>query len=351
MWLRIPVYKRQGYPPVKISVIIPIRNEAGNIKALLQDLDNQNYPADCFEVLVINDHSTDGSMGILQEMAGKVQYNLRIFSLPKEVLYPKKEAVTMAVGIAEGELIVCTDGDCRVQKEWLSYISDFYQSKEAKFISMVVDFYQEKTFFESLQTIEFASLIASGAASMQAGFPTMCNGANMAYPKKVFLALNGYEDTAATPSGDDEYLLQKITKAYPKEVFFLKNPETIVYTEPKETIGEFFQQRKRWASKWKFQKNQSVKILAFFIFLCNFVPVLVLILTVSGNYPFYIFLAQILFKCCIEFVYLGLVLKFLKKERYIKLILILQSFYMLYIICFGIVANFGKYEWKGRKFH
>ena len=334
-----------------ISVIIVVRNEADNILQLLEDLDKQTLKGDSFEVIVMDDFSEDDTYSIIEEFSKKSKFPLSVFSLQnKENLSPKKAAISQAISMAKGELIVTTDGDCRVSENWLACISAFYKETGAFFISGIVTFYDEKTFFEKIQTIEFASLVASGASTLNLGMPTMCNGANMAYPKKIFEEVNGYELVGQIASGDDEFLYHKIAKKHPAKVFFLKSRETIVYTKAKKTLSEFYYQRKRWGSKWKYYKDNIIKTLALFIFVVNFRLLTAFFLALSGYYSFIILIMQAALKFTFECVFLALVLCFFGKKNFIYLIFPLQLIYALYVVFFGMIVNFRKdYLWKGRR--
>jgi len=350
-WWRIPYYKASKQTQdnlAKISVIIPVRNEAQNIDFLLKDLSLQSYQN--FEVFIINDHSTDETVQIIKNFIKNNILNIQLLHLEKDYPSPKKMAITQACQNASGELIVTTDGDCRVKKDWLLNFACFFKEKQAKFISAGVTFYQEKNTFEKMQSIEFGSLIASGAATLSLGFPTMANGANMAYPLKVFKEVKGYEGVEHIASGDDEFLLHKIAKKYPTQVFFLKNKSSIVYTLAKQSLKDFEAQRVRWASKWSYYQSPFPKIFAIFIFFCNFGLVFSGILLISGNYPPKVWLIQIFLKYFIEYFFLQKILSFLNKKKYSLYIFPLQILYPFYVFWIGIKAQKRAYYWKGRHF-
>ncbi len=338
--------------PFLVTVIIPVRNEATNILALLEDLSEQLMDAKRYEVLIVDDYSEDHTCELVEAYIPKAPYALKLLHRSvRQHPSPKKDAITLGVKQARGELIVTTDGDCRVGSEWLAVLWQFYEKNQAYLISAGVTFDQERNLFQKMQTVEFASLIGSGAATLSLGFPSMCNGANLAYPKRIFEEVKGYEGFDQTASGDDEFLLHKIAQKYPERIYFLKHPAVIVKTKAQASVQAFFQQRKRWASKWKYYARISVKILAFFIFALNLSLVLATFLLILGHYPFSSWCMQVLAKCTVEWIFLGLVLTFLRKSSYLFLIPGVQLFYPLYVIIFGLVGLRGGYQWKGRKLH
>ena len=107
--------KSQIFGKTFLSVIIPVRNEAANIEALLTDISNQTYPKNAFEVIVVDDSSDDETVAIVKRFQEKKLLNLRLILLAeKTVASPKKRAIETAIKVANGVLIITTDGDCRV---------------------------------------------------------------------------------------------------------------------------------------------------------------------------------------------------------------------------------------------
>ena len=353
-WLKIKNFTpiHTFIPNTKISILIPVRNEATNIEALLSDLTKQSYSESLFEVLVIDDDSDDETVSLVKKFIPKANFSLQLIHLePSEKrLTHKKDAITLGIKHTKGELIACTDGDCRVGQDWLSSLAEFYQRTNAKFISGAVSFHYPKSFFEVFQCIEFASLIGTGAAFMQLKAGNMCNGANLAYPKQVFEEVEGYQNSPNIPSGDDEFLLQKIKQKYPDEVFFLKSKEHQVKTNAQTSISAFFQQRKRWSSKWNQHKDWRVASLAIFIFLYHFSCLTIFFLALLSNkveYKYFFFV--LMGKIMLEFVFLALVMKYFKQGYLWIWIPFIQMIYSFYVVFFAILPNKKNYLWKGRK--
>ena len=357
-WLKIPRFRPELFKNAKnmsqcqLSVVIVVRNEAENIIALLEDLSAQTLASDLFEVFVVNDHSTDDTAELVQAYQAKAQYPLHLLHLTAEEFTqsPKKAGITKAIQQAQGQYIVTTDGDCRVSPRWLELYAHFYQTTNAKLISGGVTFAPANTAFDRMQVVEFASLIGSGAASLQLGFPNMCNGANLSYARTAFEKVEGFKGTEHIASGDDEFLMHKIAQKYPKSVHFIKQPQSVVTTSPVPSFKKFFHQRKRWASKWSFYRDYKVKILAFFIFLCNFGLLFAFLMNIFGNYTLTTFLMQLCIKNTIEFIFLSLILSYLHQRSLIWWIPVVQIIYPVYVVFFGLLAQRkGAYEWKGRK--
>jgi cellulose synthase/poly-beta-1,6-N-acetylglucosamine synthase-like glycosyltransferase len=352
-WRRIPDFReveieRQASKPL-LSVIIPVRNEAERLPFLLEDLRKQSLAPDVFEVLVVNDASTDGTDEVVKEFAKTSTLNLRLLdSNGDSAASPKKRAIQTAIAHAKGSYLVTTDGDCRVGEHWLSTIVSCFENTGAKCISGPVTFTRESRLTDYLQTVEFSSLVGSGACAIAAGYPNMCNGANFAYEKAVFQEVNGFDGVDQIASGDDEFLLQKIAAKYPNQIYFLKSAEAVVQTLPHRTWRGFKSQRQRWASKWKYYRNSSPKILAVFVFSANVSFLLAGILFGLGLLSGHVAAAVMLLKILPEWLFIGAVLRFLRKAHTLMFIPLVQIFYPWYVLYFGLVGQKESYMWKGR---
>ncbi|MEP6712734.1 MAG: glycosyltransferase [Ferruginibacter sp.] len=363
-WVSIPSFKSaQGVEPLStvISVIIPARNEALNLPVLLQSILAQSYPAHLFEVIVIDDFSTDRTAEIISAYSNT---NIKLLSLkdyePDDKLNSyKKRAIETGINKSQGSLIVTTDADCYLPQNWLTTIAAFYEKNNPVFIAAPVAINNSISFIEIFQALDFMTLQGITGASVYKKFHSMCNGANMAYEKKVFYEVDGFKGIDAIASGDDMLLVHKIFKCYPQKVLFLKSPDAIAETQPVKTIGGFFNQRIRWASKAdKYEDKRLLPVLAvvYFFNVGMFIlpmisifynPVLSII-----HYPLSIFsfwLWLLIFKIIVELVFLFPVAKFFNKISLLFLFPFMQPFHIIYTIIAGWLGRFGSYKWKGRK--
>ena len=352
LWLKIPSANKKAVDTsaIFISVIIPVRNEQDNILHLLSDLNSQSFPCKQFEVLVMDDGSTDDTASLVRQFAKQNHIDITLIDLPDiKTSSPKKRAIETAIAVAKGILITTTDGDCRVGTDWLQSIADCYARTNAKLISGPVTFMDEHSLTDHLQTVEFSSLIGSGASAISAGFPSLCNGANLSYEKNVFNEVKGFDGVRHIASGDDEFLMHKIAAKYPDGVKFLKNPSAVVRTGAHQEWTLFFRQRKRWASKWKHYKSKTPLVLALYVFLCNFSLIMSCVVFFSGSINAYQLGIFWLIKCAPEWFFLGLILRFLGKNKSILFIPLTQIIYPFYVCFFGLAVQKPTYEWKGRK--
>src|SRR6185312_13793082 len=185
-----------------ISVIIAARNEEKNIGKCIQSLISQTYPENKFEIIITNDHSTDNTVSIIHsfEKENIQVINLADFTQNKILNSYKKKSIETALQFAKGDLIVTTDADCIAPKKWLETLVSFYKEKSPVFVALPVAFSNPlpedsflKKFFKNFQSLDFMTLQGITGASVEKKFHSMCNGANLAYEKKVFYEVNGFE--------------------------------------------------------------------------------------------------------------------------------------------------------------
>ncbi|MEO9476393.1 MAG: glycosyltransferase [Cyclobacteriaceae bacterium] len=348
-WSRIPHSRSIDLEGVRFSVLIPVRNESKNICNLLRDLNSQQYAPQDFEVIVIDDDSSDSTKEAVEEMIGEVAYKLECIQLSGKS--GKKAALTEGVARASNEIILATDGDCRVGPNWIGAFAARYHSEKISMIAGPVRML-DSNLIGKFQKLEFASLIGFGAAAISSGNPSTCNGANMSYRKKVFEEVNGYEGNEGIPSGDDEFLLQKINAGRPGQIIFLKSREAIVATPAKETVSELFNQRVRWTSKWQFHKNWFARFSTVYVFTDYLTYIIFLALALASFVDLRVFVGILVVRFLSVTIYQFSIARFFRFSfsTVVGLGLTLQIIYPLFVALLGIASIFGSYSWKGRKY-
>lgn len=337
-----------------ISVIIPARNEEKNLERLIHSLSQQTYSSSFFEVIIVDDHSTDNSWKILQAMAERESINVRpvrladLVALNEHIRAHKKLAIEKAINLAKGELIVTTDADCVFEPAWLFQIAAYYSTTKAKFIASPVKIQADHSFLSIFQALDFLTLQGITAAAVYKRFHSMCNGANLAYEKAAFQEVGGFQGIDNIASGDDMLLMYKILKEYPDRVFYLKSSQVIVTTNPVNTWKDFFYQRVRWASKASHYDDKKIFWILLLVYSIN-LCFLILGIASFWNATWLFFLLLLLIaKIIIEFPFVNSVAIFFNEKKMMKYFPIMQPVHIIYTILAGWLGKFGSYEWKGR---
>ncbi|MEZ5014174.1 MAG: glycosyltransferase [Chitinophagales bacterium] len=352
-WIKLPeFFPANSAWNTRVTVIIPVRNEERTLPGLLRGLKEQHYRQDLIEVILVDDYSTDRTAEIARSVEG---IDLKYISL-REKFGPeghnrinKKRGITLAVEMASGSLIVTTDADCHVNVNWLPTIVSYYEKHNPVMIAGMVSYFYDDTFLGKFQTLDFLSLVGIAAASISNGFYNLCNGANLAYDRAAFLAVDGYAGNDHIPSGDDMMLMHKLAKKYPGRIAYLKNKDSIVYTHAAPDLAHFWQQRMRWTSKSVHYEDKRITLILILVYLFHLSIIADLIAGLFFPVLLKAAMWQFLVKICIDTLFTYSVMRFFRRENLLWLFLPMQMAHILYIICIAPAGVFGTYTWKGRK--
>lgn len=336
----------------RFSIIIPARNEENNIEKCILSIYKNKYPDHLFEVIVIDDHSTDTTA---KKVIALQHYyaNLKLIKLADALNHQpinsyKKKAIEVGIANASFEWIITTDADCTPPADWLELYDSYIQKKDVVFIAAPVLFKNTGSWLSIFQCLDFLVLQGITAASVSAGYHSMCNGANIAYSKNAFFSVNGFKDVDKVASGDDMLLMGRIKKEFPDKIGYLFSPLAIVYTDIADSWKALLNQRIRWASKAPHYKDNKIFLVLLIVYLFN---VLLLILPFTALYDV-VFLSYwgllVLVKAGSEFFFLLYVSKFYKQQQLLKWFFLMQPLHIIYTVVVGWLGKFGSYHWKGR---
>lgn len=360
-----------------VSVIVPARDEAHAILGCVDSILANDYPADRFEVIVVDDLSEDTTPALVRQRMAEVNASvlagptapdgdeptprLHLLQMPdnlERTRAHKKRAIEKGIDLARGALIMTTDADCTVPDGWIRHMAATFPDLSADphthgvtaFVSGPVLLRPGTSPFLQMQALEFLGLVSVGAGAIGIGRPTICNGANVAYRRDVFEALGGFHGIDHLTSGDDELLMQKIHDTTPHAVRFCADREAAVVTEPVPTLNAFFEQRRRWASKGAHYPNKSLVALfsAIYLFYLGLLIGLPVWLFVPALSP--VMLAALALKLIPEAALLGQgAFHFGRKGLFAKYFFVAQLWQIPYIVIASTAGAMGNYEWKGRR--
>ena len=334
-----------------VSVVIAARNEAGFIGDCLDGLARQAYPAEHYEVLVVDDGSTDGTAQIVTRFATTYpQFRGIEVTDAFQHMAAKKRPLAEGIRASRGEIILTTDADCSVPATWISGMVSQLETG----VDVVIGFSQVKnagerlTPAERLQAFDFLALMSASAGAANLGVPLAASGQNFAYRKALFERVDGFEKIASCPSGDDVLLLQLFRGAGAK-IAFSDHPHTFVSTRRAESMAGFWNQRRRWASN---ARRMAALNPVFFVYLANVFLINLLI-------PYGIVLGAVetavgLPLSCLAvkaLADLGVVWRGARRFGRTDLLPVLPVWELLqipYTVMVGLFGTFGSFVWKGR---
>jgi len=334
-----------------ISVIIAVRNEEENLPRLLDCLSMQNFPSDRFEVVFIDDSSTDHTVKVIEQFMASVAFSIRILAnnyVEGIGISPKKAALQKGIEASQGTILVMTDGDCWFGADWLKTISASFYNEKTMFVSGPVAIHGDHGILSRIQSVELSSLIGTGAALINLNYPLMCNGANLAFRKTAFSHVNGYEGYAHQTSGDDVFLMQKINHSFPESILFLNDANSLVYANPQPSLSGLINQRKRWASKWSDYLLPFSWALPVFLFV-HYTTFFVALVVLFPGFSLHLEIGVLIgIKIILDYIFLKKVMNFCKLPFRLWVFILSEFLYPIYALFIGISVHFGTYSWKGR---
>lgn len=326
-----------------ITVLVPARNEAARIAACVASLRAQRYDASRMEVIILDDHSDDGTAGCAADAIAD-DPRFRILATTGE---GKKAALTEGVAAARGEVIITTDADCLHDPDWLvAMVSPFDDGADIVAGPVVYD--DRSTFFGRLQALEFLGLVGVGAGFFGVGYPRLCNGANLAYRRSAFVDAGGYAGNDGVQSGDDEFLLHRIVYERGGRASFVARHEAIVRTAPAPSVRSFLAQRVRWASKGReYSDGRFVSFLVLLFVYLLFAATAPLV-AFSSLVAIPLAAAFFLVKIMADTAVLNATAALLRQPIRPVDILAAELIHPYYLVTVSLFGFFGRYTWKNR---
>jgi cellulose synthase/poly-beta-1,6-N-acetylglucosamine synthase-like glycosyltransferase len=339
------------------SIIIPFRNEGHNLTNLLNSISRLNYPKSQFEVLLVNDDSTDDFRPIIDSITEEQpELNLKLINNIRATVSPKKDAINTAIDWAQFGWVVSTDADCTVPNSWLQLFNQVIVTEQPEFICGPVRYVMEHSLLFHFQNLNFLGLIGSTIGGFGLKFPFMCNGANLCYRKTTFKGLQGFEGNEHIASGDDIFMLEKMLKFKPQKIHFLKSSEAVVATRAKSNWTSFFNQQQRWAAKATAAQGKFSKFVGLSVFLMNLIIVLGWIYCLFNPIGWIYLLGVYSVKLLVDGI---LILKtdlFLKGSKTsdpgtsLNFYFLISMIYPFFTIAVALYSQLLPYKWKSRQF-
>jgi cellulose synthase/poly-beta-1,6-N-acetylglucosamine synthase-like glycosyltransferase len=343
---------RQSVLKPFVSIVIPAKNEAKNIVNILNNLSQQTYPEDLFEVIVVDDKSQDYTATIVNDFMGNIS-NLQLLSTAgvESSLRYKKHPLNLGIRKSQGEILLLTDADCTVSSNWIAaMVSSFTEN-----VGMVIGYSEAspvRTITQKLEALDFLMLLSAARGSAALGDPYACTGQNLAYRRQAFDAVEGFSAFASQVGGDDTLLMQQIKRQTSWEIVFSPDPDSFVKSTPQETAWGFITQRIRWATDtlqvWKTDP------LFFGIIVVTFLANLL-----SLTFPFMLFNNPLLipivcYGLCAKFAVEGAVMlkgtSFFNRQELRSVYLLWFLLQIPYITFMGLLSFFGNFlPWGGKQ--
>jgi cellulose synthase/poly-beta-1,6-N-acetylglucosamine synthase-like glycosyltransferase len=328
-----------------VTIIVAAKNEENNISSCIESLKKINYKKDRFEVILVNDNSTDQTKNIMTTATNNLD-NFNVIDSRKTEsgnLIGKANAIDTAIEISKGELIFTTDADCEVSPDWINETIKYYDNNTGM-VCGFTSIKHDRSLFEKAQALDWLYLLT--IASSSAGFrKTMsCVGNNLSFRKEAYYKAGGYSSIDFSVT-EDLAFMRKINDG---KDFIVKYPvkrECIVRSNACKSVKEVFSQKRRW-----FRGGIGINAVGYWmgalLFISNFY-----LLTGFLYTDLKIYLTLIIIKIISEIL---LIIKPLKIFD-LKSLLYYYPFFIIYFSLYGVLLPFTmifypKIKWKGRKY-
>ncbi len=337
--------------PIKIAVLIAVRNEENHLGDCLKSLENQQYEKDLYDVIILDDESQDTSPSIAKEFCERnSNFHFKNIKKQRNNLSGKMNVLAQGLSELECDLVLITDADCIAPASWINTITSYFDNKTGLVGALtslsppngIIPSYKNK-FFQKIQTLDWFFLQSVARYSSNAGKPVTVLGNNFAFSLKAYREVGGFE-TIGFSITEDYALLKAIEKTGHWEIKHINDAGAIIFSYPLNTLREFFQQRMRWIKGGK-----SARPWGYFLMTTSFIThTLILLSLISGQFNIFN-LVSILMVFLIDYQTIKNDIKKSKLNSLKPYFILFELFYILYTIFFSVYYLFPiKINWKGR---
>ncbi len=330
-----------------VTVIIAARNEDKSILRCLHSLVNQTYPSNKYEIIIVDDGSTDNTSSIVQAFSAQ-HTNVHLLSLPagtERIISRKPFAIAQGIDRGAGEIILTTDADCIVPPRWIEIMVNHFEDNVV-FVAGPVAEQTTQYFISKIEQLEFLGLISAAAGLIGSRRPIICNGANLAYRKNAFISAGGFGDTVN--SNDDELLMNRMVQRKIGKIVFASESDAVVITQSSNTVLSFLRQRIRWANKRGHYEDKSILITLVTLYLFFLILALeALLIPIESMFLMPVIFAFIA-KTFVDYLALRSSSRIFKQRIPFFYFLIAELLHVPYIVIAAAIGQINSIKWKGR---
>lgn len=327
-----------------ISVIIAAKDEEENLRVFLPKVLEQNYPE--FEVIVVNDASTDDTSTILDQFKEKYPH-LRTTFVPHGTrnISTKKLAITLGVKAAKYDILLFIDADCYPESEnWIAQMMRNFNSG-TDFVLAYGAYLSKSGFLNRLITYDTLFIAMQYLGMAAAGKPYMGVGRNLAYRKEVFFALKGFSSNLDILSGDDDLLVNKGSTGRNTTIEISK--ESITLSGPKKRFEDWYYQKMRHlSSAVRYREITKMRLFAEpftrGLFYLTFILALIFGNLITLSATIFLFLARL----ATQLIVINSTARLYDKRRYYFLLPVLDMLLPLINLYIMTFKQKEKVKWK-----
>ena len=325
-----------------VSVIIAARNEETNLHDCIESVANQTYPVSLYEVIVVNDGSTDNTETICNDFAQQYT-NIKIIQANDDALvYGKANALAQGIEAAKGEIILITDADCTVPRTWVEQTANRYGAD----VGLIGGFTLQKSTkpFDGMQSLDWTFILGMSAAAAGLGHPLGSIGNNLSFKKSVYDEVGGYRKLKFSVT-EDYTVVQAIVGLNKWKYLYPIDVRHLVESKACPNFKSLIRQKHRWGKGGLDMKPAGLAIMVGG-FLMHFSPFVMLVLGGLVQAA-----AALMIKCIADYVFLYRILDRLDRKEDLRWFTWFEIYFIIYVLLLPFLVFFGgKVQWKGREF-
>ena len=321
----------------KISIVVAAKNEELNVETLFNSLVKLDYPKNFYEVIFVDDNSTDATFNTLSSLTKDLS-NFKVIRAIDKKYEGKRGALQIGIDASLHNNIVITDADCKVSSGLLKSYSGHFNYWN-KFVFGVAPYVQKKSFVNSVACFDNFWVHLLTFSFSYHGLPYSAAARNMGFDKRAFNEVGGYSKTTDTLSGDDDLLLREVVKNKMK-VGLITNENAFVFSTAKQSIKELIHQKSRHTSTSNYYTKKVKFNLGLWHFVNYFMLASVFLIPLNFEY-IYLFL----FKMIMDIFIVKHFMRMFSYKFSAVQIIYLQLTYELLLIVYFIKGLFSKTKW------
>jgi cellulose synthase/poly-beta-1,6-N-acetylglucosamine synthase-like glycosyltransferase len=325
-----------------VTIIVAARNEERNIKNCLASLSKINYPKEKLEILIVDDFSTDRTGEFIDEFTKQFEFIRKIIPKKNIIEKPgKANAVVNALEIANGEIVFTTDADCIVKPDWIKTQIKYF----TKNVGVVCGFTLQKSYsqFTGMQNLDWIYLLTVASGAINLGIPLSCIGNNMAYRRKAYDLVGGYQKMKFSVT-EDFALLHKIHSDTAYKIVYPAEVSAVNLSEPCQNFRTLYRQKHRWGTG-----GLESKFEGFFVMSWGFLSHLLFLLQILWGTTFT--LTLMLLKIISDLIFLSNTMKQFRVLNQLKYFIVFEIYFTIYVLLLPILVVVDKkVVWKERQY-
>ena len=338
---RLRDFKDPSLHPL-VSVVIAARNEEQHLAACLESVLRQSYDPALFEVVVVNDHSSDKTEEICSRFEANNTNVRHINAKESSRLRGKTNALDQGIAEARGEIILITDADCTVPPTWIASTAQRFASGVGIVGGLTIQ--RATNWFGGMQSLDWVFLLGLAASTISLRVPLSTIGNNLSFMKSAYYGVSGYQNLTFSVT-EDFVLFQAIVKTRVWDYLCPIDPEVLVTSQPCENWRDLLRQKHRWG-----KGGLDMRLSGLMVMVVGFGYNALLVLSLlSGGFGW--FLGGLGFKAAADYTFLRAVLRRLQRLELLRYFAAFEIYFITYVLLLPFVVFFGgRVVWKGRSY-